>query len=162
MPVTLQRVDQTAWDADSQLHVDLRRIYEDVPVERLPMPVDEFIHDHLAAGHVFFCARFNDRLLGAVAVVKEGSAWWLSHFCVRKTTRRRGVGSRLLTLVSESAHQQACRLYVASRHLPMADQLLLSRMGYRLAQTGDYFELDISVNKNSDNKSSIKKGAGPQ
>lgn len=157
MPVTLQRVDQTAWEADSQLHIDLRRIYEDAPAERLPMPVDAFIHDHLAAGHVFFCARFNDRLLGAVAVVKEGSAWWLSHFCVRKTTRRRGVGSRLLTLVNDSARQQNCRLCVASRHLPMADQLLLNRAGYRLAQAGDHFELGVSVNKSSANN-----GAGPQ
>lgn len=151
MPVTLQRVDQTAWEADSQLRVDLRRIYADAPAERLPAPLDDFVRDHLGAGHFFCCARFNDRLLGAVAVVTDAQAWWLSHFCVRKTTRRRGVGSRLLALTSASAHREGCRLRVASHQLPMADQLLLSRLGYRLAQDGDYFELDVSP-----------KGDGPQ
>ena len=28
---------------------------------------DAFIEQHLAAGHAFLCARFNDRLIGAVA-----------------------------------------------------------------------------------------------
>ncbi|WP_051234283.1 acetyl-CoA sensor PanZ family protein [Halomonas halocynthiae] len=157
MPVTLQCVDHTAWDADSQLHTDLRRIYNDAPEERRPIPVDEFIQNHLAAGQVFFCARFNDRLLGAMAVVEEDDVWWLSHLCVRKTTRRRGVGARLLKLVSERAHQQGSRLCVASQHLSMADQLLLSRVGYRPVQAGDYFALDISVTHRS-----AKKGADPQ
>lgn len=157
MPVTLQRVDQSAWDADPQLHVDLQRIYADASAERLPTSVDEFIHGHLAAGHVFMGARFNDRLLGAVAVVKEGDAWWLSHFCVRKPTRRRGVGSRLLSLVSERARQQSCRLCVVSQHLAMADQLLLTHMGYRLTQAGDCFELDVSANTISSTQ-----GARPQ
>jgi GNAT superfamily N-acetyltransferase len=151
MPVTLQRVDQTAWEGDSQLQVDLRRIYADAPVERLPAPLDDFVRGHLNDGHFFCCARFNDRLLGAVAVVTDAQAWWLSHFCVRKTTRRRGVGSRLLALTSACAHQEGCRLRVASRQLRMADQLLLNRLGYRLTQAGDYFELDFSP-----------KGAGAQ
>lgn len=151
MPVTLQRVDQAAWDTDSQLQVDLKRIYADAPVECLPAPLDDFVRDHLSGGHAFFCARFNDRLLGAVAVVTDAQAWWLSHFCVRKTTRRRGIGSRLLALVSANAHQQGSRLRVASRQLSMADQLLLNRLGYRLTQAGDYFELDF-----------LPKGAGPQ
>ncbi|WFM71605.1 acetyl-CoA sensor PanZ family protein [Halomonas sp. CKK8] len=144
MPVTLQQVDQAAWEADAQVRLDLARIYADAPAERLPLPVDEFIRDHLTSGHLFSCARFNDRLLGAVAVKPYQDAWWLSNLCVRRTTRRRGVGSRLLALVSESAHAEGRRLYADSAHLPVADQMLLARLGYRLTQDGDYFELDLS------------------
>ncbi|QFU03100.1 Acetyltransferase, GNAT family [Halomonas sp. THAF5a] len=143
MPVTLQQVDQDAWEADAQIRLDLARIFTDAPPERLPLPVDDFIREHLAGGHLFSCARFNDRLLGAVAVKLDQNAWWLSNLCVRKTTRRRGVGSRLLALVSEAAHAEGRRLFAVSSQLPMADQLLLSRLGYRLTQDGDYFELNL-------------------
>ncbi|MFG6157876.1 acetyl-CoA sensor PanZ family protein [Halomonas sp. 1390] len=143
MPVTLQQVDQDAWEADAQIRLDLVRIFTDAPPERLPLPVDDFIREHLAGGHLFSCARFNDRLLGAVAVKLDQNAWWLSNLCVRKTTRRRGVGSRLLALVSEAAYAEGRRLYAASSQLPVADQLLLSRLGYRLTQDGDYFELNL-------------------
>ncbi|SEL56396.1 acetyl-CoA sensor PanZ family protein [Halomonas daqiaonensis] len=144
MPVTLQQVDLAAWEADAQVRLDLARIYADAPAERLPLPVDNFIRDHLKNGHLFSCARFNDRLLGAVAVIPDQHAWWLSNLCVRKTARRRGVGSRLLMLVSEAAHVQGRRLYADSSDLPVADQMLLSRLGYRLTKDGDYFELDLS------------------
>ena len=97
MPVTLHPVDRVAWEADAQARTDLARIYADAPAERLPAPVDAFIEQHLAAGHAFLCARFNDRLIGAVARRDDGTAWWLSHFCVRKPTRRRGVGTRRIS-----------------------------------------------------------------
>ncbi|PMR77225.1 acetyl-CoA sensor PanZ family protein [Billgrantia endophytica] len=141
MPVTLHHVDQAAWASDMQVRHDLQRIYADAPVERLSVPVDEFIRSHLDAGDFFSCARFNDRLLGAVAVRSDAQAWWLLELCVRKTTRRRGVGSRLLALVSSSARSQGLELRVPASQLPLPDQLLLSRLGYRLHATGDYFEL---------------------
>ncbi|MDN3554625.1 acetyl-CoA sensor PanZ family protein [Halomonas maura] len=143
MPVTLHRVDQAAWDADAQVQQDLLRIYADAPPERLPLSPEDFISRHLAADRFFCCARFNDRLLGALAVQCDHEAWWLSHLCVRKTTRRRGVGSRLLALTGEAAHAEGLRLCVANPKLPLADQLMLSRLGYRLTKTGDYFELDL-------------------
>lgn len=142
MPVTLHFVDQAAWAADAQAQQDLQRIYADAPADRLPGAVDDFIHDHLVAGHCFGCARFNDRLLGAVAIRSDSEAWWLSQLCVRKTTRRRGVGSRLLALVSSAAHQEGRQLRAPASQLPLPDQLLLTRLGYRLHDTGDYFELD--------------------
>ncbi|MEQ6916515.1 acetyl-CoA sensor PanZ family protein [Halomonas aquatica] len=144
MPVTLQQVDQSAWEADAQIRLDLVRIFADAPAERLPLPVEDFIRVHLEGGHLFSCARFNDRLLGAVAVKPEQDAWWLSNLCVRKTTRRRGVGSRLLALVSEAAQTEGRRLYADNAQLPVADQMLLTRLGYRLTKDGDYFELDLS------------------
>lgn len=151
MPVTLHHVDQAVWDKDAQARTDLLRIYADAPPERLPGPAEAFIRAHLGADHFFSCARFNDHLLGAVAVRAEDQAWWLSHLCVRRTTRRRGVGSRLLALTSEAALASGARIRVASSQLPVADQMMLSRLGYRLTSAGDYFELELP-----------SKGGGPQ
>ncbi len=55
MPVTLQYVDQARWEADEQVRIDLVRIYEDAPQERMPTPtVLPFIEQHLSGQH-FFC-----------------------------------------------------------------------------------------------------------
>ncbi|MCW4152978.1 PanM family protein [Halomonas sp. 18H] len=151
MPVTLQRVDQAAWEADAQVRTDLLRIYKDAPAERLPHAPEEFVRRHLAEPtHFFCCAHFNDRLIGAVAITAQPEAWWLAHLCIRHSTRRRGVGTRLLTLTHEAAGQQGCQLRVVSSQLALPDQLLLRRLGYRLTPTGDYFALDLPP-----------KGAGP-
>ncbi|KAA0009829.1 PanM family protein [Billgrantia pellis] len=141
MPVTLHLVDKSVWASDAQARHDLARIYADAPAERLVMPVDSFLQEHLEDGHFFGCARFNDRLLGAVAVKADAQAWWLSELCVRRATRRRGVGSRLLALVAKAAHARGLELRAPASQLPVADQLLLSRLGYRPHATGDYFVL---------------------
>lgn len=142
MPVTLHMVDHAAWSAQAQDAHDLERIYADAPADRLPQPVDTFIRAHLANGGIFYCARFNDRLLGAVAVTVEAVAWWLGYLCVRETTRRRGVGSRLLTLVGEVAATDGCVLRISTSILRVDDQLLLGKLGYRQSPQGDYFEFD--------------------
>ncbi|GGC85912.1 acetyl-CoA sensor PanZ family protein [Vreelandella lutescens] len=133
MPVTLQYVDQARWEADEQVRIDLVRIYEDAPQERMPTPtVLPFIEQHLSKQHVFACAHFNDRLLGAVALHEgDDRAWWLAELCVRKTTRRRGVGSRLMALIGEQAKQEGRVLRIATTTLPLADRMLLSKLGYR-------------------------------
>lgn len=155
MPVTLQHVDQARWEADAQVRSDLIRIYADAPQERMPTPtVEPFIEQHFTGQHFFACALFNDRLLGAVAVQEgEDRAWWLSELCVRKTTRRRGVGSRLMALMAEQAKQQQRVLRIETSSLPLADRVLLSKLGYRpiaspdtpetgLPATSDFVELD--------------------
>lgn len=141
MPVTLHLVDKQGWDADAQTRHDLQRIYKDAPAERLHQPVEDFIAEQLAAGHFFGCARFNDRLVGAAAINADSRAWWLAELCVRKETRRRGVGSRLLLLIGEAADAAGCELRVFSSQLSVADQLLLIRLGYRLDAASDYFAL---------------------
>ncbi|MDQ7731011.1 acetyl-CoA sensor PanZ family protein [Halomonas sp. SpR8] len=155
MPVTLHYVDQARWEADEQVRLDLVRIYQDAPQERMPTPtVEPFIEQHFAGQHFFACAHFNDRLLGAVAV-QEGDdrAWWLSELCVRKTTRRRGVGSRLMALLGEQAKQEGRVLRIETSSLPLADRVLLSKLGYRpmvnpeapaagQPATSDFVELD--------------------
>ncbi|WP_445158682.1 acetyl-CoA sensor PanZ family protein [Halomonas sp. E14] len=141
MPVTLQFVDHSRWACESQVQHDLKRIYDDAPAERLPLPAGAFIETWLQAGRRFGCAHFNDRLIGAVAIATDDQAWWLSHFCIRKATRRRGVGSRLLALIGDAAREEGRTLRVSVAELPLADQLLLSRLGYRLHAADDYFEL---------------------
>lgn len=148
MPVTLYRVDQDLWDADEQVRIDLTRIYGDAPHERLKVPPGTFILTHLSQGF-FWTARFNDRLLGAVAVSPDERGWRLFDLCVRKTTRRRGVGSRLLALVSAEAAQLGLALRVQASQLELADQVLLQRMGYCLTRDGDYFQLDLSTTGDS-------------
>ncbi|MBD3898470.1 acetyl-CoA sensor PanZ family protein [Halomonas sp. ML-15] len=142
MPVALHRVDHSEWSTDDQTALDLSRIYADAPAERLPAPAEEFIRAHLESGGQFCCACFNGRLLAAVAVEVDAEAWWLAYTCVRKTTRRRGVGSRLLALIGEAAAGERRVLRVASSTLQMGDQLLLTRLGYRASPAGDYFELN--------------------
>ena len=147
MPVTLHCVDRDAWEADAQAQLDLPRIYADAPSERLPAPVEDFIQGHLSAGHTVLCARFNERLIGAVAQRDDGEAWWLSHFCIRKPTRRRGVGTRLLTLVGQAASAQSRPLRAKASQLQMADQVLLSRLGYQLTREGDYYEFILPCDR---------------
>ncbi|RUR34938.1 GNAT family N-acetyltransferase [Vreelandella andesensis] len=155
MPVTLQYVDQARWEAEEQVRIDLIRIYEDAPQERMPTPtVPPFIEQHLKGQHFFACAHFNDRLLGAVALKEAPDrAWWLSELCVRKPTRRRGVGTRLMALIVEQAKKEGRVLRIETSSLPLADQVLLSKLGYRpianksSAQPGapvtsDFVELD--------------------
>ncbi len=133
MPVTLFYVDQARWEADERIRLDLKRIYEDAPQARIKtLEVAPFIEEHLENRQFFACAHFNEHLLGAVAIFEaEDRAWWLSELCVRKSARRRGVGSRLMALLAEQAKHQGRTLRIATATLPLADRVLLSKIGYR-------------------------------
>nr|WP_299380549.1 acetyl-CoA sensor PanZ family protein [uncultured Halomonas sp.] len=142
MAVTLTEVDHGCWETHDQVKVDLSRIYHDAPSERLPQNANTFVQTHLNGGGVFCCALFDDRLLAAVSVQKEADAWWLAYFCVRKSMRRRGIGSRLMALIAEAAREQGRTLRVEAAQLQLEDQLLLTRLGYRPKAGGVYFELN--------------------
>lgn len=133
MPVTLQHLDQNRWEEDAQARQDLIRIYLDAPAERMADTAAEpFIRQRLQAGNGFACAHFNARLLGAVVLAPAANGdWWLSDLCVRATTRRRGVGTRLMALVAAEAHAEGHDLRVANATLTHADRMLMSRLGYR-------------------------------
>lgn len=147
MPVTLEQFDHARWSADAQAGADLSRIYQDAAPDSLPSAVDDFVREHLERGGEFCCARFNGRLLAAVSMHREPDAWWLSHFCVREATRRRGVGSRLMALVAAAAGDNALR--IETDQLPLESQLLLVRLGYRLEENGAYFEFMIPASGGS-------------
>lgn len=91
---------------------DLQKIYQDAPAGLLPSYCD--VHD---ASNLlstlrpntytnFYVARFNGRLLGAVSVTRQSHIFQAMHLCVRKVTRNRGVGKRLMEVVGQIANQQ--------------------------------------------------------
>lgn len=93
MPVYIEKVATPS----PQDRTDLAKIYADAPTWLLAphASADELIAAGIERG-TLVAARFNDRLLGAALLEKGENRWLLSHLCVRKITRRRGVAQRLL------------------------------------------------------------------
>lgn len=91
---------------------DLQKIYQDAPAELLLGHCGIRDASNLlstlrpSADTHFYVARFNGRLLGAVTVTKQSNALQVKHLCVRKITRNRGVGKRLIEVVGLIADQQ--------------------------------------------------------
>ncbi|POA47971.1 aspartate 1-decarboxylase autocleavage activator PanM [Pseudomonas sp. MPR-ANC1] len=116
MPVIVQTLE----DASYQDQQDLQKIYRDAP-DWLFAPFSgeaELIKSALADG-CFIAGRFNDRLLGAARLTRHPEVWYLSHLCVRKVTRRRGVAERLVNQAQKMASQAGAelRLLAPAGHL---------------------------------------------
>ncbi len=116
MPVYVESVTQPS----PQDLTDLAKIYADAP-DWLLAPyssADTLIAAALADGSLI-AGRFNDRLLGAALLQRGGDAWRLSHLCVRKLTRKRGVGRRLLEETQRQASEagKPLRLAAPAGHL---------------------------------------------
>ncbi|AWL02383.1 MULTISPECIES: aspartate 1-decarboxylase autocleavage activator PanM [Stutzerimonas] len=116
MPVYVESVTQPS----PQDLTDLAKIYADAP-EWLLTPyasAEALIAAALADGSLI-AGRFNDRLLGAALLQRSDDAWRLSHLCVRKLTRKRGVGRRLLEETQRQASEagKPLRLAAPAGHL---------------------------------------------
>ncbi len=116
MPVYVESVSQPS----PQDLTDLAKIYADAP-DWLLAPyssADTLIAAALADGSLI-AGRFNDRLLGAALLQRGDDAWRLSHLCVRKLTRKRGVGRRLLEETQRQASEagKPLRLAAPAGHL---------------------------------------------
>ncbi len=116
MPVYVESVTQPS----PQDLTDLAKIYADAP-DWLLAPyssADTLIAAALADGSLI-AGRFNDRLLGAALLQRGDDAWRLSHLCVRKLTRKRGVGRRLLEETQRQASEagKPLRLAAPAGHL---------------------------------------------
>ncbi len=116
MPVYVESVTQPS----PQDLTDLAKIYADAP-DWLLAPyssADTLIAAALADGSLI-AGRFNDRLLGAALLQRGDEAWRLSHLCVRKVTRKRGVGRRLLEETQRQASEagKPLRLAAPAGHL---------------------------------------------
>lgn len=116
MPVIVEAVTRPS----AQDRSDLEKIYADAPAWLLAPHADAagLIDAALAAG-TLIAGRFNDRLLGAALLGTDAQGYLLSHLCVRKITRGRGVAARL---VAESrrraaANDRPLRLLAPARHL---------------------------------------------
>jgi len=128
MPVVVQHLTQPS-DQDRQ---DLLKIYADAPDWLLAPFADaaELVEQGLAEGRLF-AGRFNDRLLGAAWIEREGATWRLSRLCVRQITRRRGVARRLLEEAQRLAVLQGAGLRLSAP----ADQAEAARFAEHLGLT---------------------------
>lgn len=118
MPIVVQALN----DASYQDQQDLQKIYRDAP-QWLFAPYSgdaQLIESSLADGSLI-TGRFNDRLLGAARLTRHDGIWYLSHLCVRKVTRRRGVAERLVNQAQKMASQAGAqlRLLAPAGHLEM-------------------------------------------
>ncbi|WP_347903310.1 acetyl-CoA sensor PanZ family protein [Pseudomonas purpurea] len=116
MPIVVESLNQ----ATLQDQQDLQKIYRDAPQWLLAPFADDLqlIENFLGDGSLI-AGRFNDRLLGAARLQRQQDVWTLSHLCVRKITRRRGVAERLVNQAQEMASQcgATLRLLAPDGHL---------------------------------------------
>lgn len=116
MPVIVQTLE----DASYQDQQDLQKIYRDAPHWLYaPYAGEVDLIESALADDSLIAARFNDRLLGAGRLQRHNGVWYLSHLCVRKVTRRRGVAERLVNQVQKMASQAGAelRLLAPAGHL---------------------------------------------
>ena len=143
MPVFMVPVTAKVLDREEQWSLDLHRIYSEADALRLclegeTLDANAFIQEALAKDALekkerwFAAALFNDHLIGAVLVTEKPQAWYLQHLCVREVTRRRGVGSRLMTLVATEGRNRGHQVCVPRDGLTPADEMLVRRLGYLL------------------------------
>lgn len=109
--------------------VDLAKIFADAPAWLLAphADADALIRAALAEGSLI-AGRFNDRLLGAALLRRDMQHWRLSHLCVRRITRRRGVGRRIIDEARRLAGEAGCELQLAAPAEQLETQALAARM----------------------------------
>ncbi|WP_201193925.1 acetyl-CoA sensor PanZ family protein [Pseudomonas fluorescens] len=116
MPIVVEPLNEFTCQ-DQQ---DLQKIYRDAP-PWLFAPFDDdaqLIESGLQDG-ALIGGRFNERLLGAARLERRQDVWHLSHLCVRKITRRRGVAERMVNEARKMASQSGAtlRLLAPAGHL---------------------------------------------
>jgi len=116
MPVIVEAVTQPS----AQDRTDLEKIYADAPAWLLAPHADAtgLIDAGLRQGSLL-AGRFNGRLLGAAWLEQGDDGWQLSHLCVRKITRGRGVAARLVAEARRRAADSGrpLSLLAPARHL---------------------------------------------
>jgi GNAT superfamily N-acetyltransferase len=124
MPVFVE----TLTEPSQQDRIDLAKIFADAPTWLLAPYADAaaLIETALADGSLI-AGRFNDRLLGAALLQRAEPHWRLSHLCVRKITRRRGVGKRLLEESQRMAGEADKMLHLAAPPEQLEAQALAAR-----------------------------------
>ncbi|WP_460368764.1 acetyl-CoA sensor PanZ family protein [Pseudomonas sp. Tul1A2] len=116
MPIIVQALKDVSYQ-DQQ---DLQKIYRDAPQWLLaPFSAEAGLIESALADGALIAGRFNDRLLGAGILQRHHDVWYLSHLCVRKVTRRRGVAERLVNQAQKMASQAGAelRLLAPAGHL---------------------------------------------
>ncbi|WP_342243408.1 acetyl-CoA sensor PanZ family protein [Pseudomonas sp. OTU5201] len=108
---------------------DLAKIYADAPDWLLAPYANaaELVERGLADG-LLVAGRFNDRLLGAALIERGEEYWRLSHLCVRKVTRHRGVARRLIEESARLAREAGRSLKLAAPEGHLESQALAARL----------------------------------
>lgn len=124
MPVYVESIREPSPQDQS----DLAKIYADAPDWLLAPHADAqaLIAAGLADGSLV-AGRFNDRLLGAALLRRGEKTWQLSHLCVRKVTRRRGVGKRILEEAARQAREAGATLHLLAPTTHLEAQALAAR-----------------------------------
>ncbi|WP_028238308.1 acetyl-CoA sensor PanZ family protein [Stutzerimonas azotifigens] len=129
MPVFVETVTAPS----AQDRVDLAKIYADAPAWLLtPYPDAEALIEAALADGSLLAGRFNDRLLGAARLQRGDDCWRLSHLCVRRITRHRGVGRRLLDEARRLANEGGSTLALAAPPDHLEARALAARTGLPL------------------------------
>ncbi|MCY1424033.1 PanD regulatory factor [compost metagenome] len=109
--------------------VDLQKIYHDAPQWLFaPYPDGQGLIDACLGDATLVAARFNDRLLGAARLQRQDSVSHISHLCVRKVTRRRGVGERLINESQKIAEQSGTQLHLLAPAGHLEAQALAAKL----------------------------------
>jgi ribosomal protein S18 acetylase RimI-like enzyme len=125
MPVTVQMLE----DASYQDQQDLQKIYRDAPQWLFaPYSGDAQLIESSLADSALIAGRFNDRLLGAARLTRHDKVWYLSHLCVRKVTRRRGVAERLVNQAQKMASQAGAQLRLLAPAGHLETQALAAKL----------------------------------
>lgn len=132
MPIKVESV-QNPSDQD---WIDLQKIYLDLPhkadsARDMPSFQAE-ISARFEQGHELFAARFNDRLIAScwLSQIDENEPRQISNFCVRKVTRRRGVGQQFLQFLIKAQPDKALTIDTKPSQLESGLQQLLGNLGF--------------------------------
>jgi GNAT superfamily N-acetyltransferase len=124
MPVSVEALIEPS----QQDRVDLAKIFADAPTWLFSPHADAAtLIEAALAEHSLIAGRFNDRLLGAALLQRGAPHWRLSHLCVRKITRRRGVGRRILEESQRLASEAGKDLHLAAPPEHLEAQALAAR-----------------------------------
>lgn len=144
MPVFLVKANTKTLAEQPAWLVDLHKIYTEgfaASPTSFPAPFEtapSFIDKALMQPNCWFAgALFNDHLLGAALVTEKANVWQFSFLNVRKVTQRRGVATRLLTLLAAKAQEKnapLCLATPAGLENNAAVQALVNKLGPLIKQ----------------------------
>lgn len=134
MPIVVEYLQSATY----QDQVDLQKIYRDAPSSLLTPFTDavHLIESTLEAG-MLITARLNDRLLAAARLQRHETFWDLSHLCVRRSTRRRGLAEKLIIEAQISARRAGCELRLLTTAKPLEVQALAAKLRVPLLVCSD-------------------------
>ncbi|EJM14779.1 acetyltransferase (GNAT) family protein [Pseudomonas sp. GM18] len=125
MPIIVELLNQATYQ-DQQ---DLQKIYRDAPDWLFaPFTGDAGLIESCLRDGSLIAGRFNDRLLGAARLQRHHDTWHLSHLCVRKITRRRGVAERLVSEAQKMAAQSGATLHLLAPAGHLEAQALAAKL----------------------------------